>query len=57
MGWSTGGAGLILGMDLTPPVKDDPIDPVKLTGAMIRRFWSGVRGALIPFFQAANFRW
>jgi hypothetical protein len=31
-----GGAGVILGMDLTPPAKDDPIDPLELTGAMIR---------------------
>jgi hypothetical protein len=33
-----GGAGVILGIDLTLPAKDDPIDPVEFTGAMIRRF-------------------
>ena len=30
------GAVVILGMDLTPPAKDDTIDPLELTGAMIR---------------------
>ncbi|MDA0293097.1 MAG: hypothetical protein O3A75_03630 [Verrucomicrobia bacterium] len=44
-------------MDLTPPAKDDPIDPLELTGAMIRRLGSGVCGALIPFSQAATLRW
>ncbi len=45
-----GGAGVILGMDRTPPGKDGPIDPVEFTAAM-------VRGTLRPFFQEANFRW
>ena len=33
-----GGAGVSLGIGLTLPAKDDPIDPVEFTGAMIRRF-------------------
>jgi hypothetical protein len=39
-------------MDLTPLAKDDPIDQVEFTGSR-----AGVRGALIAFFQTANFRW
>ena len=50
-----GGEGVILGMDLTPPAKDGPIDPVEFTAAMIRRFWSGGPRHAHSFFPSSQF--
>ena len=50
-----GGAGVILGMDLTPPAKDGPIDPVEFTAAIIRRIWSGGPRHAHSFFPSSQF--
>ena len=55
MGWSTGAAGVSLGMDLTPLAKDAAIDPVKLPSAMIRLFVSGGARRAHSFFPSSQF--
>jgi LmbE family N-acetylglucosaminyl deacetylase len=43
---------VILGMDLTPLLLDDTLDPVEFTCGFIRRFEEDVRTSLAPLFKS-----
>ena len=46
---------VIHGMDLTPLILDDSLDPVEFACGFIRRFEEEVRSALHPIFKTRSF--